>query len=291
MPAIGRPTIPSNNNYKNIKMQPRTTKQQGELDMKGKLNHLAGVREESKFVDRKKHNQMGKNEFLKLLTFQLKNQDPMNPMDQKEFAADLAQFAQLEQMTNMNQSMDKLNENVPNENKFYAASFLGKEITTKGTTLQYDGHTRQVDIPFVLPQDAKNVMMRITDSHGQMIKQIELENRPKGSHNIIWDGSSQDATQAVADTYKVEVLAWDENLTPFKGETRTKGVVTGVHFENGETVLDIDRQKKVFLRDVDSFLVSGQNSKQGVSASPTAMQPTSPSRAKQVAANYQQIKQ
>jgi flagellar basal-body rod modification protein FlgD len=261
MPAIGRPANLPNRNSNNIKMGARTIKGGSNLDMKSKLNHLAGVREESKYVDRKKHNQMGKNEFLKLLTFQLKNQDPMNPMDQKKFAADLAQFAQLEQMTNMNKSMDKLNDNQPNENKFYAASFLGKQITTAGTTLDYNGKSRQVEIPFVLPQNARNVMMRITDSKGQMVKQIEMENMPKGSHNITWDGSYQDATQAIADTYQVEILAWDESLTPFKGETRTKGTVTGVHFENGQTVLDIDRQKKVFLRDVDSFLVSGQNRK------------------------------
>ena len=50
---------------------------------------------------------MGKDEFLKLLTVQLKNQDPMNPMEQGKMAAELAQFSQLEQLSNLNTSFDK----------------------------------------------------------------------------------------------------------------------------------------------------------------------------------------
>ena len=82
---------------------------------------------------------MGKDEFLKLLTVQLQNQDPLKPVDQKKFAADLAQFSQLEQLANMNTKLDSMNENVPVESKFYGASFLGKIVTTSGSTIMHDG--------------------------------------------------------------------------------------------------------------------------------------------------------
>ena len=66
-----------------------------------------------------KHNKMGKDEFLKLLTVQLGNQDPMNPVDQKKFAAELAQFSQLEQLAAMNSKLNNLNNNTPQRSKIF----------------------------------------------------------------------------------------------------------------------------------------------------------------------------
>lgn len=255
MPLKGRPAA-GNNPFANVGLNrgkpknARNNQQVGE-----QLNKIAGAKQESRFVDGKNHNKMGKDGFLKLLSVQLANQDPLKPMDQKEFAADLAQFAQLEQMTNMNKKMDLQSESVPTENKFYGASFLGKEIHTKGTSIKFDAENDSTEIPFHLPKHAKKVMIRFYDQNNQLVGQLDQENMGLGTHTLKWDGVGYNGYHVGKGEFRAEVRAWDEGLQEFKGETKSKGLITGVSFENGETVFTLKGGKKVFLRDVESFKI------------------------------------
>lgn len=257
MPDIGVPNTFTTNNFKNIKMAPKKVAQaKFEETVGDQLNRVAGNNQNSgtKFVDKEKHNKMGKDEFLKLLTVQLQNQDPYKPVDQKKFAADLAQFASLEQLTGVKSNIEKLVTSETSSAKFQGASFLGKVAITSGTSLEHN-ENQQSDIPFFLPKNAKNVIIRVFDGKGQNVGQIDLENLNKGSNRASWNGIQMDGSYAPSGKYTVKVYAWDENMQNFNGETKTQGVVTGVHFEDGKTVLNIDNKRKVFLRDVDSFLM------------------------------------
>ncbi len=224
------------------------------------LNKLAGIKDgNTRFVDAAEHNKMGKDGFLKLLAHQLQNQDPTNPMDQKKFAADLAQFSQLEQLANLNKKFEKFKSNDVIEMKSLGASFLGKEVTTKGTTinLKHDGDS--ANIPFVLDRDASKVMVRIFDQKNNLIGQIDTAALSKGSHSISWDGVALDGTPAIKGEYRIEIRGWDQQMEPFVGETRSSGIVTGVSFEDGETILKLDGQKSVSLRDVENFQLPRHN--------------------------------
>jgi len=261
MATLGRPQ--KVNNFNSIRRAPQKTKGAKKAVVGEELNRLAGVKKDHGFVDAKKHNQLDKDGFLKLLSHQLANQDPMKPMDQKKFAADLAQFSQLEQLANMNTKMDKMQQNAPSESKFYGASFLGKEVMTNQTSIKYSGQGEQVTLPFYLEKSAKNIMVRVFDSRNQLIAQIETEGMGKGPQNVTWDGTSLDGTIATPDDYRFEVRGWDNEMNEFKGETKGTGTVTGVHFENGETILTLKDGKKVFLRDVDSFKLPSPQEKLG----------------------------
>ncbi len=256
MPTMGKPVSLSEQRYTQISMGPtKSGNTKAEI-----LKKITGVDPSArKFVNKKDHNKLGKNEFLKMLMQQLQSQDPLKPMDQKQFAADLAQFTQLEQMANMRIELEKGNNNIGAENKFYAASFLGKRAMTNGTTLTLKDDGENVDIPFSLDQPAKKLMIRIFDEKNNLISQIEKENISKGFRQISWNGTSLDLTPAIKGTYTVEVRAWNDKLEPFTGETKSFGQVTGVSFVDGETVLKLDGQKSVFLRDVDSFDIMKHN--------------------------------
>lgn len=222
------------------------------------LNDIAGARQEKKFVDKDQHNKLDKDSFLKLLSAQLANQDPLKPMDQKKFAADMAQFAQLEQMTNMNQKLDKTAANNNQQLKFMGASFIGKSVHTQGTSVPYNGEDLSVNLPFYLPKPAQKVMVRVFDSSNNLIAQLEHESMGMGSNSLRWNGKQMDGTRAVKGDYRFDVQAWDDKYQSFKGETKAQGLVTGVTFENGETVLELDGKRKVALRDVDSFFQAKQ---------------------------------
>lgn len=225
------------------------------------LNRLSnnGKGDRVKFVDRKKHNQIGKDEFMKLLTVQLSNQDPSSPMDQKKLTSDMAQFAQLEQLTNMNSKFDGMTKNSNTEAKFYAVNFMGKEVTTSGTSINYDGESRAIDIPYTLPQGAKKVVMNLFDKQNAQIGRIEMLDVGKGTQMATWDGMAMDGARANKGEYRIEVRAFDQNFQPFLGETKSNGLVTGVGFDNGEMILTLNDGKKVFLRDVENFKLPGQN--------------------------------
>lgn len=252
MPDIGRPNFGKKNQFSNIGIRKTSGNPQNKRAVGESLNDLAGIKEDSQFVDRSKHNKLGKDGFLKLLANQLQNQDPLNPMDQKQFAADMAQFAQLEQMTNMNSKLDGMGQNAPTENKFYGASFLGKEVMTTGSSVDFDGMS-STNLPFFLSKPAKQLLIRVYDKKNQLVAQIKKENIGSGGQAIAWDGISTDGTRAQKDNYRFSVQGWDDTFSEFKGETQAKGIVTGVRFEGGETILRVDGRKDVFLRDVASF--------------------------------------
>ncbi|MCK5072370.1 MAG: hypothetical protein KAQ98_03025 [Bacteriovoracaceae bacterium] len=263
MPSLGKP------NELNKKFSQISIKNKIDVTSNSKaneLNRLAGNSDTAggRFVDGKKHNKLGKNDFFKIMTHQLSLQDPSSPMDQKQFAAELAQFSALEQMTNMNKKLEQMVDGKPDEIKINAANVLGKLAVTNGTTVNYKGN--DVEIPFYLPKDASNCMVRIFDSKGQIVRQLQHENVPKGDHTMIWDGKANNGYKTANDIYTVEILGWDKTLAKFSGETKVVGKVTSVNFRDGETILEIDGKKRIFLRDVESFKVLEQNNKQNANA-------------------------
>lgn len=251
MPTIGRPEL--NNPFADIKMKAAAPTQAENAKVGDTLNKIAGVKPEQRFVDRKAHDSLGPDGFMKLLAHQLKNQDPMKPMDQKDFSANLAQFSQLEQMTSMNKKMEVFANNNLQEKQFQGASFLGKKVVTTGTSIDYKGDGKDVELPFYLERPAKNLLIHIYDDKNQMIGKIEREDLGKGTQSITWDGIGLDGEIAPKESYHFDVVAFDEKNEKFMGETKATGLVTGVNFENGETVLTLEKGRKVFLRDVQSF--------------------------------------
>lgn len=265
MPKLGRPASPSRSNFKQVTMAPdrlksrnvRRPSNQKEVSKKDLLNKLAGYKEES-IVDTsgKTKNVMGKDEFLKLLTFQLQNQDPMNPMEQEKFTAELAQFSQLEQLTNLNKKFDNVNKNAAVKDRFFAASFLGKQIVTNGSSLKVEKEGQDNDIYFSLGKNAKKVVAKIIDNKGGMVGVIETENMYKGNQKLAWDGVALDGYGVKPGEYNVRVYAWDDMNQPVEVETNAVGIVESVTFDsNGEAVFVVDN-KRVNLRDVKSFHIA-----------------------------------
>ena len=251
MPGIGNPNMEVNS-FKKIGRYKSVDEKK---DLGSRLNEIAGRKEQEQFVDRKTHNKLGKNGFLKLLSHQLANQDPLTPMDQKRFAADLAQFSQLEQLANINAKMKKSSDNIPLQNKFYGASFIGKKVLTDGATINYKSGDRPF-LPFHLDKKAQKAIIRIYDESNNIIRRLEKDNLSKGNQVVKWDGRGEDDKTAVKGIYRFDVLAFDDQYARFKGKSRIEGTVTGVNFENGETVLMVDHSKKVPLRDVRQFQLS-----------------------------------
>ena len=268
MPEIGRPRTASEARFQNVQMAPRGGSQEldpnkiAQAEKERLINNVTGFKQNNPlYKDAKDHNKMGKDEFLKLLSVQLKNQDPLNPMEQGKMAAELAQFSQLEQLSNLNTSFEKFGNNKNIEDKFYGASFLGKEVVTSGSSLKYGGQGSQADVLFSLPKPASKVLVRVFDDKNSMVGEIWKENIGRGNQTITWDGKRLDGAFEKEGEYRTQVMAWDQTSEPIEVKTKNTGVVESVFFEDGETVLMV-KGKKVFLRDVDSFHVPNTNKPQ-----------------------------
>ena len=264
MPSIGKAEKKGSNRFAGIQMkkqdaQPENVKS-GKPDfskMTGKekekfFHNLTGFKKKTIFKDGKKHNIMGKDGFMKLFTAQLKNQDPTKPMDQNKMTSELAQFSQLEQLTALNKKFDDMNKTASLENKFFGASFLGKEVISRGNTVRLEEAGTQADLFFSLDQPAKRASIQVLDSKGNILRQYMKEDMGRGNHQLIWDGEQTDGAPSPAGDYQIRVAAWDKGNELISTDVMNKGTVTSVHMENGQPVLMVNG-KKVALRDVHSF--------------------------------------
>ncbi|WP_408097886.1 flagellar hook assembly protein FlgD [Peredibacter sp. HCB2-198] len=254
MPEIGRPVTPQQMQYQQVTMGPKSLGgQKSEKQIREDIiNKATGYKPKNELFKEGPHNQMGKDEFMKLLTFQLQNQDPMNPMDQSKFTGELAQFSQLEQLTNLNKKFDEGNKNQGIQDKFYAASFIGKKVVTNGSSINLKNSGDPGDVLFKLDGDSAKVMVRILDEKNNVMGEIWKDGMSSGSHQVTWDGVALDGSPAVKGTYRAQVKAWDHMGNEVGTRTEATGTVQSVTFDEGEPVLTVNGQK-VFLRDVKSF--------------------------------------
>jgi flagellar basal-body rod modification protein FlgD len=255
MPEIGRPITPQQMQYSQVTMGPKSLAGGNKSEKQVQeeiINKATGYKPKNELFKEGAHNQMGKDEFLKLLTFQLQNQDPMNPMDQSKMTGELAQFSQLEQLSNLNKKFEDVNKTKAIEDKFYAASFVGKKIVTTGSTINLKNSGDAGDVLFKLDGDASKVMVRILDEKNNVMGEIWRDGMSQGSHQLTWDGVALDGSPAVKGTYKAQVKAWDITGNQVMTRTEATGLVQSVTFDEGEPVLTVNGQK-VYLRDVQSF--------------------------------------
>jgi flagellar basal-body rod modification protein FlgD len=257
MPEIGRPVTPQESQYRQVTMDGQNSlakaKPKTEAQLRKEIIEKAtGYKEKNTLFKEGPHNQMGKDEFLKLLTTQLQHQDPMNPMDGTKMTGELAQFSQLEQLANLNKKFDDQGKTRGMEDKFYAASFVGKKVVTTGSTINLKNSGDSGDVLFKIDKDASKVMIRLLDEKNNIVSEIWREGMSAGAHHVSWDGVQLDGSPAVKGTYRAQVKAWDNLGNDVGTRTEATGVVQAVTFDDGEPVLQVNGQK-VYLRDVKSF--------------------------------------
>jgi flagellar basal-body rod modification protein FlgD len=185
---------------------------------------------------------LGKDDFLNLLITQLKYQDPLNPLDGTEFAAQLAQFSSLEQLTNVNSNLEQfLNTNVAMSNSInnaLAATFIGKEVRASTDSFTYSGES-SVNFGYELASSAAAVSIKIYDKSGTLVKTISGSTK-SGDNSYEWDGVGDNGLKVASGTYSYTIEASDSGGTSLQVSPYIYGTVTGVRFKSDGTVFVID---------------------------------------------------
>ncbi len=181
---------------------------------------------------------LGKEEFLKLLTVQLAHQDPLNPMSNEAFVAQLAQFSSLEQMQNMAQSLEASKLLESSINNSLATGLIGRDVRTGS-----DGLTLEAGEPaefYVGLADAGHATATIRDAAGDVVRSLDLGRLPAGEGRVLWDGKDDAGNALGAGDYRVTIEATDAVGRPVVAQTATTGEVTGLRFVNGQTLLIVN---------------------------------------------------
>ena len=194
-------------------------------------------------------NQMGKDDFLKILVAQLQAQNPLDPQDPTEFASQLAQFSSLEQLMNVNQTIQSLILYSASQSNNLALLFVGKNILAAGDTFSFKTGEAQPEMIYNLASDAETVTVTVYDEEGNVVKTINLTNQTAGEHRIEFDGLDNNNSPLPDGKYRFEVSAKDADGKNITTSTYIMGLVERVVFENGYTYLIVNG-KRISISDV-----------------------------------------
>jgi flagellar basal-body rod modification protein FlgD len=171
--------------------------------------------------------------FLQLLTTQLKNQNPLDPLDTNQFTQQLVEFSGVEQQLKTNDFLSSLvqaNANTTNSN---AVNYIGKTVTASGVRSELVNNQAQWNFSV---SDQSMVTVNIKDANGNTVY-TEQGNMQAGSGTFTWDGKDNDGNSQPAGTYSISMQAVTPEGKSINVSTETTGTVTGVDFTGSEPVL------------------------------------------------------
>ena len=190
---------------------------------------------------------------MKLMLAQMKNQDPTNPMQSHEMAAQLAQFTSVEQLMNMNQTLDSLKESQKPMEGFQALNFLGKMVAGDSAKLVRAKGDTSHEFNFELPDNAQEVSIKIRNSRGEIVRKVDLKEMKKGNNTWVWNGQNDQAQAQSAGEYQFFIEANNSAGKKLSVKTDFEGLITGVNYTNEGPVLLVGSQS-VKLKDVKKIV-------------------------------------
>ncbi|RMG01641.1 MAG: flagellar hook capping protein [Nitrospirae bacterium] len=199
---------------------------------------------------------VGREEFLRLFTTQLRFQDPLNPLKSTEFTTQLAQFSSLEQLINMNDNLESILTYQNSLNNALATGLIGREVTTDGNTVELISG-EPVTINYELPSAVETLTLNIYDSTGNRVKTVSIGASDPGSKSFLWDGTDNNGNALPEGTYTVEFEGTDKDGNPVSVTTETYSRVTGITFENGVTYLVLENGQRVSLGEIKEIREGG----------------------------------
>jgi flagellar basal-body rod modification protein FlgD len=182
------------------------------------------------------NNKLGKNEFLKILTTQLQYQDPTEPMDNSQFVAQLAQFSSLEQMQNVNTTLEQLVTAQMATAQNTVISMVGKDATydSKEMVLSDSGSSK---VKATLAAQAADVTMTVSTLSGTVVRRQSFGALKAGVNELTWDGHNDKGEVQAAGTYLVSIAAADLQGKNIGVTQFSSGRITGVSFVDGAAQL------------------------------------------------------
>lgn len=186
---------------------------------------------------------LGKNDFLQLLVTKLEHQDPLKPMEDEDFIAQLAQFSTLEQMNNIAEGIATSNQwdylQMQSINNVMASGLIGKDVKAEYSGVYVDA-TNEPQITYTLPSAAAMVEFVVTDEAGQIVATLSQDSAAAGVNTFTWDGTDRSGNRVDEGYYQIEATAVTEFGTSIKPSLSLVGQVEAVVYRDGSAYLRVD---------------------------------------------------
>lgn len=191
--------------------------------------------------------------FLTLLTAQLRNQDPLSPMDSTDFIAQLASFSGVEQQIGTNNRLDQVVEQAVNGDIATFATWIGRNVSTVDGIFRADGEEVSFKIPEVPSAETATAVVRLED--GREVRRIPIST--DASNAFLWDGKNAGGTLLDGQNMKIEIEYFSGGTI---SETRSAIVgttVTGIRGTENGVELDLEDGRRVDASDVATLELAG----------------------------------
>jgi flagellar basal-body rod modification protein FlgD len=173
--------------------------------------------------------------FLTLLTSQLKNQDPLKPMDTDSFTQQLTQMTGVQQQLLTNDLLQTLVTNSSSNSNLNAVSLIGKTVTA--TTTDANLKSGAATWNYTLPTAAKDAAIEITNAKGAVVWKGTAPSLDSGAHDFTWNGADATGAALADGVYTMKVTAHDTANTLLTVPTTTTGLATALQQASGVTQL------------------------------------------------------
>jgi flagellar basal-body rod modification protein FlgD len=230
----------------------------GNQDLGSYLNKIA----DPNWVDPVKTRQVGNNNmdkeaFLKLFLAQLKNQDPMNPMESHELAAQLAQFTSLEKLSNIDEGISNMSKQNDPAKSFDSLQLIGRGVAGDTSKIFRGDENATHEVGFQLGAPATEVELSILNNQNQEVKKLIARNLKSGQNVVSWDGMLDAGSKAPEGEYRIAITAKDGAGQKIGAQTKFEGKVTGVNFTPEGPILMVGKQS-IKMKDVQKIFDPSQ---------------------------------
>jgi len=201
----------------------------------------------------KRKTSLDQQDFFNLFITQLRNQNPLNPMDNYQMATQVAQFNSLDSLNRIESSLETLGAYQSSMNSLQATGLIGKRVETESQYLSINGGKASEGY-YQLSKPGK-VKIQVYDGKGQLIRTLDEGAKDGSRQKLVWDGKSQEGMKQPDGGYFFQVTAVDEKGQPIPASLSRIDTVTGIQFENGVIYLDLGSER-ITLQDVKAILNS-----------------------------------